>query len=257
MSACASIAIVLVIAGLIYSNHREKEDLARFVADGGRVSASCRSNTPWGWLIPNLCRNSIETAAIDMAGSEIDDQWLWDRHWLRFVTHLSLGGCDITDYGVAALSRGLRLQFVDLSSTRTSDACFDNLSGLSHLREIDLSLTQITGAGVSKMRDASFLHTVRFTASQFDDSGAHELSSIESVRIVDVSATRITDIGVRDLLSMSLCELYVADSAITDGAVPSIEQCKSLRLIDVRGTQVTRDRVTALRNLVPHLEVRY
>jgi hypothetical protein len=62
-----------------------------------------------------------------------------------------------------------------------------------------------------------------------------------SLACLNLCATAVTDKGVAELLaSRTLVDLGLAQTAISDGALPALKQFAKLRSINLKDTKITR-----------------
>lgn len=142
---------------------------------------------------------------------------------LERITHLNAAYCDIHDISGIELLPNLRT--LDLSGNPVS-----SLKPLAHTRK----LTEL------RLRDTG--------TRSLAETGIEELSSLPGLRILDCSNTStLTDISVIAELS-SLQELFLRHTSVRD--IRPIGELAGLRVLDLRGTDLSRSNLTPLTGLV-------
>ena len=81
-----------------------------------------------------------------------------------------------------------------------------------------------------------------------------ELLAEDTLREASMHHTNTTDRSLRSLPNSKITELTVAYTSVTDTGVAQIARCKSIRHLDLSGTQVSNDGLKLLRDL-PELEI--
>lgn len=144
---------------------------------------------------------------------------------------LVLGLTQVTDKGLTALTGGERLEWIDLSFTKTTDAAVARFQLATGLKQLFLEKTEITDATLEKIRGFAKLEEL------------------------DLSSTRITDAGLAHLAGLkNLKKLYLTNCAVSDAALIHLKNLKQLDDLEVTGTQVTPDGLAGLRRSLPKLK---
>ena len=94
---------------------------------------------------------------------------------------------------------GLRkLQNLDLSKTKVTNAGLVHLRGLAQLENLDLTADrQISDAGLTNLSGLVRLRSLRLGATNVGDGGIDRLKGLRSLRLLDVGQTNVTEAGVK------------------------------------------------------------
>jgi len=144
---------------------------------------------------------------------------------------LLLVRADITDAGLAHLTRTKRLEHLELPYTRVTDAGAVHLADLKSLTVLHLGATQMT--------DAALPHVAR-------------LKGLESL---DLSGLPITDDGLQSLAGLtSLTELWLYGTKITDAGLAHLRNLRKLKVLEVGQTGVTPEGWSRLKQALPNVQ---
>ncbi len=145
--------------------------------------------------------------------------WLQGPHDLELqivprllnVESVSLQECDVTEAGLAPLSKLGRLQDLNLSRlyhlrygatvTGLSDGCLTSIQGLSQLKNLSLSGNRITDTGLAVIARMSQLETLDLTATDVTDAGLAQLKALKKLRVLSVGGSFVTPEAARALQS--------------------------------------------------------
>lgn len=143
---------------------------------------------------------------------------------------------------IEALSNLSRLDYITLAGTDVSDISpLSNLRGLTSLTLSDTKVEDI--AALSKFNG----HKLDLTGSPVDSLAPLRTAKFTRSGILMVSGTQISDLSPIGL-QKELTELHAAETLVSDAK--GIEQCKSLRTLDLSGTRITEfSPIAKLKNL--------
>ena len=209
-------------------------------------------------LKPLTCLRDLE------AGHQVTGAGLFHLKDLRVRT-LDLGYCDKLSAKGFAQSQMQSLEEVNMSNSCVEAGLLISLKSLLLLRKLILEDCSCCNADLVHMKDLLSLEKLCMNSSFVDDEGLGHVGGLRRLRTLDVSATLVTDAGVAHLNDLPclvelrleatmLTDLGVAPlinlpylqelrlslcGQITDGCIPFLLQCKNLKSVWVRGTQIT------------------
>jgi Leucine-rich repeat (LRR) protein len=129
--------------------------------------------------------------------------------------------------------------------------------GLTALR-VDAKDMTIRGCSeLARIKNLKEVSLVR--ASRLDAEWLTALSKIKGLSKLSLPGSAIKDSDVPNLepLKNTLQELHLDNARISDASIPSLGKLKSLRIITIIGTDITKDGAESLRNSLRGCAVRY
>jgi Leucine-rich repeat (LRR) protein len=116
----------------------------------------------------------------------------------------------------------------------------------NNLRRLNLSSLPISGEGIKHICGLEQLTDLELFDTLLDDEGIQHLSRMKGLRKLDIGATPITDAGMAILKRLPLTQLSIGGRwnvpygpTITDDALRSIAQIKTLRTLNLSFANVT------------------
>jgi hypothetical protein len=125
------------------------------------------------------------------------------KHYLAAIEPRSVlylrdwGG--VTDAGLVHLKGLIKLEELNLASTRITDAGLVHLKGLTNLQELYLTVTKITDAGLVHLKGLPNLQTLGLSGTKITDAGLVHLKGLTGLQTLNLYGTKITDAGVANL----------------------------------------------------------
>jgi len=170
---------------------------------------------------------------------------------LRYIRNLkSLEYLDtpprMTDSGMAYIAeltslKGLYLGGVGIS--QITNAGLRHISKLTSLKELYLRGERMGDAGLACLRALPRLDYLCLYGSHFTDRGLVHVKAVPSLRILSFheNLCRITDAGMTQIAEMPKLQLLCmhAISNITDYGLANLSKSRSLKKLDISGSQVT------------------
>jgi formylglycine-generating enzyme required for sulfatase activity/serine/threonine protein kinase len=198
------------------------------------------------------------------------DEALNDLDGLVEVLHeLRLDSQPITDRGLEHLARFGELQFLSLAGTDISDTGLAKVAALKKLSEIDLSDTLVTEAALKALADRKQAPPLRVARD----------GTVDRLRRAGVAISAKSDATLRrngfiaaipqaaqlskvvSLLKEAprLFELVIANPNASDDLVSEslVRQLAALKVLDLRGTIVSPQRVDLLKKQFPGLQLKW
>lgn len=186
---------------------------------------------------------------------------------LPLLARLSADRTPVTDAGLPGLARAKNLVELSLSGTRITDVSVRLAMQSESLRALDVSETNTTGAWLAGLPERPRVRKLSVARTKFDDAGAALLVRFPSLSRLDASGCeRLTDKGLAALAALrALTAIELSDTAagdataaalaklpeltdagfgrskLTDAGAKLLGSCAKLRVVDARGTKVTRE----------------
>lgn len=141
------------------------------------------------------------------------------------LRHLSLSWTQITDDGVAILSRLEQLESLAISSPHISDAAMDDVVKFKNIEWLSLGGTQIGDASVSRLRELGKLKGLRLSAA-VTNQGLPLVAQLERLETLSLGGKRVDDSGLLHLAGMkNLRKLDLQTTAVTTNG-PAVKELK-------------------------------
>jgi Leucine-rich repeat (LRR) protein len=232
---------------------------------------------------------------LDLSHTRITDEGLLHLKPAKQIRDLNLYYAEqITDQGMAAIRDWKNLKHLNVRGTRVFDGTLAIVSGLTQLEALDIAYTQITDNGLdglvplTRLKELSIgrsklnknaLEVLRLlpTLEYLDLGGPHPgsggyrakpgtpmpddvpraISELKQLRVLKINYSEITADGLRILATLDQVEkLSLAGSShVDDWAMAQLAQWKRLKYLDVQGTKVTAQGVSALEKAKPGIVI--
>jgi len=188
------------------------------------------------------------------------------RGW-KHLTRLNLRGTKITDATLEVLGGLTTLEALDIGYAQLTDVGLDWLTSLTKLQEIRLGGNKLTDAGLQFLRQLPQLTYLDIAGSQRTDSGlwsitlaeqgVDAIASVSSLRELHAGGTALAANGLKKLQTLPHLERLSLQGCkkVAKDAVPALAGFKGLKWLDVTGTGLTDEDVTALRQMLPACEI--
>jgi Leucine-rich repeat (LRR) protein len=210
-----------------WANLRELNLARAAVSDEGCAAALA---------LPLLARLSADRTPITDAG-------LVGLARAKNLVELSLSGTRITDVSVRLAVVNENLRALDVSETHTGGGWLAGLAERPKLRKLSVARTKFDDAGAAQL--VRFPNLSRFDASGCEpltDKGLAALGALKALTAVELSATAAGDDTAAALAKLpQLTDSGFARSKLTDAGAKLLASAAKLRVLDVRGTRVSRE----------------
>jgi len=251
--------------------HAARFDVASATRQVVRVMTPDRRAAEWALSIGGTAR--VQPAVGDIA--DVSRTAGLPPSRFRLVAISVFGSRSLTGDGLTNLS-GLRdLRELQLASTCVSDDDLKSVDGLTSLRVLGLAGTRVTDAGMPHLAKLPNLTTLWLCSLQMSDRGLQCLNPLEHIRVLHVQDTQVTEEGLlryvhshKMLSSLALSGIPVGDhaiaqiarrgpfyefqlygTAITDEGIRHLLSQKSLRILTIGRTRVSRAGIPDLAKL--------
>jgi Leucine-rich repeat (LRR) protein len=208
------------------------------------------------------------------------------KGWKK-LKHLNLRGTKVTDLGVAQLAGHPSLESLDVGYSLFTDNGFDPMTQIPNLKRIAAGGNKLTDVGLNLLRLLPALEALDLAGAQRTDSGLwaaiitdkglETIGQLKNLRELNLRAAKISDAGMGRMSSLAQLEdLNLAQTnlsaaglqplaglpkiakltlykcqRINDDAVDVLARMKSLRWLDVEGTQLTPAGLEKLQAALP------
>ena len=170
---------------------------------------------------------------------DFDRQLTRIRH-LRRLEYLQLSYSRVTDAGLENIAELTHLGELLLRGTRISDAGLVHLKGLTDLRCLVLGHTSVTGVGFSHLRGLTGLRCLILDHAPITDASLAHLKGLSDLVGLSLAKTKISDAGIANLSHLNhLQSLNLYGTEITDAGLNHLAGLSSLQELDLEGTKVT------------------
>ena len=157
---------------------------------------------------------------------------------------------------------------VNLSRSPASEDALTQLAGIGGLRALKLADTKLTDAGLSKLAALTQLESLDLSGTQIMGSGLRDLEALPKLTALHLNRTSIGDDSLDNLSQLTqLNILFLQKQAvdgigappkpITDAGLVHLSGLRQLRLLDLRGTNVTNTGVADLQSALPGCRISF
>lgn len=201
---------------------------------------------------------------------------------LPLLARLTADRTPITDAGLPGLARAKNLVELSLSATRITDVSVRLAVQNENLRSLDVSETHIGGGWLARVPERPRLRKLNVARTKFDDEGAAllvrfpnlsrfdasgcesltdkgltALGAVRALTAVELSATAAGDATAAALAQLpELTDAGFGRSKLTDAGAKLLGSAAKLRVLDARGTKVTREGAERAKRGRARLEIR-
>jgi hypothetical protein len=186
-----------------------------------------------------LLRKCRRIVNLNLAGTSITDEALTMIGEMTSLESLTLADTGVTNEGLKQLTGLRRLFWLDLSRTKVTDSGMREVGKLRTLTSLWLANTSVGDDGLKHLADLK-LHNILLTGTRVTDAGMPYVANWTDQTDVNVSGTGVTNEGIRTLVSLPKIErLAVMNTSVDDRCVPYLKSCRSLRFLQLQGTEVS------------------
>jgi hypothetical protein len=140
-------------------------------------------------------------------------------------TELALGFSEIDDRVASLLTPCANLRWLQLSSTKVTDALGPAVGSLKQLEQLFLDRTQVSDRFLDALTDLPKLEELDLAHTQVTDAGLTTIGKMTGLKALWLSGTKISDQGLSQLATLKQLQLLdVKDSAVTPQALDRLKQ---------------------------------
>jgi len=153
------------------------------------------------------------------------------------------------------------LKILLLSGTGADDNSLRFIGSLRELKVIHLADCHLSDSSIPILWKLPNLTDVNLGGSQIGDTSFTGLGSCTTIRSIKIPKTRISDRGVETIATEALQNdlhiesLVLRSCRITDRALVRIASLRTLRLIDLTDTEVSKDGAEFMRTALPECRI--
>jgi len=262
-----------------------RDRTGQIVAVDLRASWITDSDMPELTRLPNL-------ALLDLSLTRISDHGLQQLKNAPAITDLNLYFDElITDAGLSALKGWKHLKRLSVRGTKITDTTLQHLSGVTSLESLDAGYAQITDVGLELLTPLTNLRELAIGGNKLTDVGLQSLRQLPGLIYLDLSGAERTDSGLwsvsltepgldaiatlKNLRHLRLNGTLVSSRGmerlagltkiewldlegcqrIGDDVAPLLASFRTLRRVDLAGTQVTDKGIAALQRANPNCKI--
>jgi hypothetical protein len=183
---------------------------------------------------------------------------------------LNVRGTRVFDGTLAIVSGLTQLEALDIAYTQITDNGLDGLVPLTRLKELSIGRSKLNKNALEVLR---LLPTLEYLdlggphpgsggyrakpGTPMPDDVPRAISELKQLRVLKINYSEITADGLRILATLDQVEkLSLAGSShVDDWAMAQLAQWKRLKYLDVQGTKVTAQGVSALEKAKPGIVI--
>lgn len=170
---------------------------------------------------------------------------------LPHLEDLNVIDAGVDDRGLAHLVRS-----TSLAKLHINDSTLTNLGKLRNLRDLELIVWDSKNESLEHLAELSNLEKLRIRLFGYHDKNwVKSIRKLRKLRSLDASyRSKFIDDDMEIIKEIiSIDELSIPFSGLSDIGLMKLSELHSLRSLDVRGTRVTAQGIEALKRLVPTL----
>ncbi|MBZ2178269.1 MAG: hypothetical protein K7J47_11245 [Acidobacteria bacterium] len=163
-----------------------------------------------------------------------------ERNAAGDVIALDLTGAWVTDAALDRLvSQYPKLERLTLAHTRITDAGFQHLAKLQHVRELDCFFAEFfTADGLAHLASWRRLERLNLRGTRVTSKAFEHIAKWKTLRELDISYTQIDDANLELLAELPLLEtLALGGTPLTAAGLGQLRLLPSLRNLDLSGVQ--------------------
>jgi hypothetical protein len=131
----------------------------------------------------------------------------------------------ITDAWLTSHIKDLtKLQFLNLTNTKVTDAGLEHFEGLTELKLLNLTGTAVTGAGLKHLKGMTHLESLVLRGTKVSDAGLEHLKGLTQLWLLDLQDTKVSDAGLEHLKGLTHCRISLFNTKVTDAGAQRLQQ---------------------------------
>jgi hypothetical protein len=229
----AAISVVQRLGGSISFDYERGEEHAKIRRDG--------DGTPYFWDMPYWTSPVNPPAPRSLRSLFGDD-------FFRRLERVYLGSTGVSDADIKALGYVLSLRSIELQNTRIGDEGLAHVRNLRNLRLLIVGGDEITDEGLRHLAQLTKLEALGLHCSRINGTGFRYLTGLKCLRILDIGAGRGAASGMR---------YNVPATKADDDAVQYLKQIKTLEMLIITETKISKNAEQQLRQALPRLSIHH
>lgn len=200
-----------------------------------------------------------EVEILSLEGCSIGDDAIEKLAGLTKLHQLDLSYTEVTDAGIAHLTKLPALKFLDLNATELSDDALKEIAQITSLDHLRLNYGRFTDKGVQMLSSLKNLVTLEMARTRVTDESMPALASLSQLRRLNLDYTNVSDKGLEILVKgVPGLEMLRLDSAnLTDASIDSLASLKSLKDLNLYHTLITNPAYEKLKAALPNCRIVY
>jgi uncharacterized protein YjbI with pentapeptide repeats len=182
---------------------------------------------------------------LNLSRTAVDDQGVKYIGNLSRLERLDLWETSVTSKGVASLTRLTNLDFLSLRYTHVDDSAISHLVAMQSLTELHLSGSRVSGEGLFSLREA--LPSCEVHGDMIDLSDLQFDDSQRCLRKWESLVKRMQSLHAESRLKL----IDLSGSQVSDDFISALHGLVNLEMIDLRETRVTDAGVERLKRALP------
>jgi Leucine-rich repeat (LRR) protein len=204
--------------------------------------------------LPKLKRFS--TINLSGAATQLTDKGLAPLSKLTHLAELELHAPLVSDAGLAALASLDKLEALSFEGC-ISDGALSHLGKLKKLAVLKLNRNRITGPGLGHLKELNQLFSIQLRENLLAGSGLELLAALPKLQSLDVSHNRITDKGLERVAGVTVVEILNLDgNQITDAGLQHLKGLSKLRWLYLGDNQIQGAGLSHLKGLKNLVSIR-
>jgi Leucine-rich repeat (LRR) protein len=188
------------------------------------------------------------------------------KGWKK-LKRLNLRGTKITDTTLEHLANVTTLESLDVGYAQITDVGLDRLTPLLNLKELAISGNKLTDVGLQSLRHLPGLTSLSLGGSQRTDSGLWSISltelgldaitTLKELRELRLDGMPVSARWLEKLKTLDKLERLSLQGCkrIGDDGAPALGSWPSLRVLDLKGTAMTKKGLAELRRAKPNARI--
>lgn len=166
---------------------------------------------------------------------------------------LCIADSSINEDQVSTIVKYPSLKVLYLSGSTTPATTLNLIcSSMAELEELDFSSSKVIINDLSVLRGLPKLHLLVLDDLRISGTGLGHFAQLKELHVLSLSGTDIVDediVGLSRLTQPSL-DLRLARTRVTDRSIGILASLPNLKLLDIRGTSISRDGAIKLRKAI-------
>lgn len=185
---------------------------------------------------------------LDFYRTPVNDEGAGYISQIPSLVELSLHYTEVTDIGLARLTRLPQLRHLVLPPKATDDSLTD-LKRLESLESLRIMDTRITDGGLARLRDLRRLRSLVVHSTLMTGEGLVCLRGMTSLEEVILNLPMMTPAGLDSMEGLPVIDLNLRETAVGDDELALLQGQSRLANLSLRGTHITATGLSHLRRL--------
>ena len=171
-----------------------------------------------------------------------------------YLIELSCKDVNDQDLDVFIQSNANQVTYLSLNSTQVTDEGLVKLASLQRLEDLDLGDTKITGTGFANVKFTSLKKLSFRECDKLTVEGFQQIVKCQDLENLNLIESNIEDPFLQEIAKLPrLKTLWVDHTKVTNAGLPYLNGMTQLKLLEIRGTAITREGMLQLWQHLPDL----